>query len=213
MALPVDVSSIDVLRSVREALILFGDDGRNALGTMDMEIQRCVDWLANDQRLYWQSEVKRRIELLARAKAELHRKGVGLPPGAQPHDSEQREAVREAKHRLEEAEDKLENVKRWVPVLDRAVMEYQGQAKPFAEVLEFDVERAVELVDRMIGALDDYVRMTAPTTAQDRPSGVSSSTAIPIAKPATESLATAATAEVPSSEPETEGTPETTENV
>jgi len=197
MALPVNVSSIDVLRSVREGLILFADDGRNALGTMEMEIRRCVDWLTNDQRLYWQAEVKRRDDLLGRAKAELHRKGMGLAPGQQAHDSEQREAVREAKRRLEEAQEKVELVRRWLPVLDRAVMEYEGQARPFAEVLEYDVERSVELLDRMIAALEDYIRVAPPETAVR---AVATSTAAPAtstAPPATAPTVTSSPATAP----------------
>lgn len=185
MALPVNVSSIDVLRSVREGLILFADDGRNALGTMEMEIRRCVDWLSNDQRLYWQAEVKRRDDLLGRAKAELHRKGMGLAPGAQAHDSEQREAVREAKRRLEEAQEKVELVNRWLPVLDRAVMEYEGQARPFSEVLEYDVERSVELLDRMIAALEDYIRVAPPETAARAVTTSSASPSSPPTSPTT----------------------------
>ena len=35
-----------------------------------MEIRRCIDWLTNDRRLYWQSEIKDRKEDLSNAKAE-----------------------------------------------------------------------------------------------------------------------------------------------
>ena len=91
MALPVDVSSIDVLRSVRDAFVLFADDSRNALGSMESEIRRAIDWLTHDQRIYWQTEVKRRTEKLSSAKAELHRKQIGVAlRGPRARDSEQR---------------------------------------------------------------------------------------------------------------------------
>ena len=82
MALPVDVSSIDVLRSVREAFVLFADDARHALGAMESELRRAIDWLTHDQRLYWLGEVKRRTEYLSSAKAELSRKQLGVAPGS-----------------------------------------------------------------------------------------------------------------------------------
>lgn len=170
MALPVDVSSIDVLRSVRESLVLFTDDAQAALGSMESEIRRCIDWLSHDQRMYWQSEVKRRHEALSQAKAELHRKQLSQMSGQNAHDSEQREAVRIAKRRLEEAEDKVELVKRWLPEVERAVMEYLGQARSFADLLEFDVERSTELLDRMVAALEDYVRTAPPETTPARAS-------------------------------------------
>jgi len=162
MALPIDVSSIDALRFARETLILFTDDAQGALGAMESEIRRCVDWLTHDQRMYWQSEVKRREQALAEAKAELHRKQLSQMFGGESHDSEQREAVRNAKRKLEDALDKVELVKDSLPVLERAVMEYQTQAHPFADLLEFDAKRSTEMIDRMIGALEDYIRETAP---------------------------------------------------
>lgn len=174
MALPVDVRSVDVLVAVREAFVLFGEDARSALGTMDGEIRRCIDWLTHDQRIYWQSEIKRRSEKLSEAKAELHRKQLSQMHGENAHDSEQRENVRDAKRRLEEAEDKLETVGRWLPIVDRAVQEYHGQARPFADIIEFDVERSVELLDRMIVAIEEYMRLSAPPTARPSASNVPS---------------------------------------
>ena len=199
MALPVDVSSIDVLRSAREALLLFTEDAQAALGATESEINRCVDWLTHDQRMYWQSEVKRRHEGLSEVKAELHRKQLSQTPGSAPRDSEQREAVRTAKRRLEEAEDKIELLKRWLPEVERAIMEYQGQARTFADLLEFDVDRSVEGLDRMIAALDDYVRTSAPETIPARlaasasppaPSASKSPAAEPAAAPVAEEATT-----------------------
>ena len=168
MALPVDVRSIDVLRSVREAFVLFSEDSSHALDSMESEIRRCVDWLTHDQRIFWQTEVKRRTEKLSSAKAELNRKQI-TGKSEQKHDSEQREAVREAKHKLEEAHEKVENVARWLPMVERAVMEYNGQARPFADLLEFEVERSIEMLDRMISALEEYVRLTPPETYRPTP--------------------------------------------
>ncbi len=200
MALPIDVSSIDVLRGVREAFLLFADDARNSLGSMESEVRRAIDWLTHDQRLYWQGEVKRRTELLSSAKAELSRKHLGLAPGEQPHDSEQREAVRDAKKRLEEAEEKVENVNRWLPVVERAVMEYESQARPFSDMVEFDVERSVEMLDRMIVALEEYLRLAPPETAAPQPTLVSSS-ASPVSV-ASETVSVAKPAEPPVAEEE-----------
>lgn len=164
MALPVNVSSVDVLVSAREAIVLFTEDAQSALAATDSEIRRCVDWLTHDQKLHWQGEVKRRQDDLSGAKAELHRKQLSQVKGGNVHDSEQREAVRLAKRRLEEAEEKVELVKRTLPILEKAVMEYLGQARPFADALEFEVERSGGLLDRMIVAIEEYSRTTAPTT-------------------------------------------------
>ncbi len=191
MALPIDVSSVEVLQEVREALLLFGDDAKNALGATEMEIRRCIDWLTNDQRIHWQNEIKKRKEKLSEAKAELSRKQLSsMTENAQ--DSEQREKVREAKHRLEEAEDKLETVRGWIPELQRAVMEYDGVARGFGDMLEFDLLRSVEMMERMIIAIEEYTALQAPQTNPG--GGSASTTSAPTATTATVPTATVSTA-------------------
>ncbi len=178
MALPVDVSSVDVLEAVRESLALFGDDAKHALGAMEMEIRRCIDWLTHDQRIHWQTEIKRRKEDLSNAKAELFRKQLGAKDGSNAHDSEQREAVRKAKVHLEEAEEKLETVRRWIPQLEQAVGEYDGRARPLADMLEYELQQSIAMVDRMIVAIEEYSRIAPPETQPARPAvGASSAPA------------------------------------
>ena len=208
MALPVDVSSIDVLLTVREALALFADDGKNALGETDMEVRRCIDWLTHDQRIYWQDEIKKRKEDLSEAKAELYRKQLSQMHGQNAHDSEQRENVREAKHRLEEAEDKLETLRRWVPKLEQAVMEYHGRARSFADMIEFDVVRMIEMMDRMIDALEEYTRLAPPETKPAiAPSMTSTGATMTGAPPPEQVKAPGETAAVEAAKPEGEAVP------
>jgi hypothetical protein len=208
MALPVDVKSIDVLQAVREAFVLFSEDASHALGSMDMEIRHCLDWLTHDQRIYWQNEVKRRSEKLSEAKAELHRKQLSQMFGEHAHDSEQREGVREAKRRLEEAEDKVEQVQRWLPVVQRAVSEYNGQARPFADILEFEVENSIALLDRMINAIEEYTNIAPAQTSRAATTLTTSSTAsiqpasTPVAASASEPPPEPAVAQDPPAIPE-----------
>jgi hypothetical protein len=165
MALPVDVRSVDVLRDFRAALCAFGEDVRSALAGTDMEISRVVDWLTNDRRLYWQAEIKRRRDLLSQAKSELHRKRTSRMFGHEGSLSEPHELVRTAMQRLEEAERKLERVKRWAQPLQQAVMEYRGASRPLADALDSDLERGLASLDRMVGALEQYLSDAPPSTA------------------------------------------------
>lgn len=204
MALPVDVRSVDVLRAIREAFILFTDDSKHALDSMESEVRRCIDWLTHDQRIYWQNEVKRRKEKVSEAKAELHRKQISNMHGQNAHDSEQREGVREAVRRLEEAEDKVENVHRWLPLVERAVMEYNGQARPFADMLEFDAKSAIDALDRMITALDEYMALTAPVSNRPEATVVTSAAnpIVTVTAPAETKPATEAKPEIPDEDKE-----------
>jgi hypothetical protein len=126
--------------------------------------------------MYWQMEIKRRKEDLSQAQAQLFRKKLQARPGSQVRDTEEKEAARIAQRRLLEAEEKLEIVKKWAPVFQHAVAEYQSRARPTGDMLESDVKLALELLDRMAGALDAYVTM-APPTMSNMDAAVSSSPA------------------------------------
>jgi hypothetical protein len=165
MSLPVDVQSLETLREVRAALVEFSDEARGALGTMDMEVRRLLDWLAHDQRMYWLSKIKQRQQELADAKAELHRKKLSAMFGNEAYASEQKDMVRVAKARLEDAEDRLEKLRRWVPQLEHAIGEYRGPAGNLADCVGVGMERNLELLDRMITAIDEYIRMAPPETS------------------------------------------------
>lgn len=164
MALPVDVSSIDVIRDFRAQLCRFGEDCKNGLAAAEMEISRMVDWLTNDRRLYWQAEIRRRQEDLSQAKAEMHRKRTSQMFGQDASLAEQRENLRVAKFRLEEAEEKLERVRRWAQPLQHAIMEYRGQSRPLADMLDSEHENNLALLDRMISALEEYVASAPVST-------------------------------------------------
>src|SRR4051794_5799774 len=107
------VRSIDALRDLRAALAVFGDDASGALGAADMEVRRTVHWLTHEQRMYWQGELKRRKEKVAMAQAELSRKKLGDMHGHSSSHSEQKEILRKAMARLEDAERRAAALKKW----------------------------------------------------------------------------------------------------
>jgi hypothetical protein len=168
MGLPVNVDDIQVLRDFRAALCLFGDDARNGLAATEMEISRMLDWLHNDRRLYWDSQIRLRRQDLATAKAELFRKRTSQMFGNEGNLSEPRELVREASKKLETAEAKLARVKKWEQPLQQALMEYRGASGPLSDYVGGELERALALLDRMIRALEDYASGGPPTTETTR---------------------------------------------
>jgi DNA repair exonuclease SbcCD ATPase subunit len=165
MALPVDVQSIEVLRTIRAQLCTFGEDVRNALAATQMEIGRMVNWLTSDRRMYWEAQIRRHREEYAQARADLSRKRTSQMFGSEANLGEQKDNLRAAKLRLEEAEAKLDKVKRWVQPLQQAVMEYRGRAQPMGGMVDSDLEEALALLDRMIVALEEY-SSSAPTSTE-----------------------------------------------
>jgi hypothetical protein len=163
MSNQVDVQSIDALKEIRVALALFGEDALGALGAVEMEIRRTLQWLEHDRRLYWQDQIKRRREWVASAKAEVFRRELQRTPDYSPSCSEQKEMLRKAEAGLREAEMKLALVKKWEPALRQAVFEYHGTTRRIKDLAGGDVLRAMGRLERMIDALEAYVRVAPPS--------------------------------------------------
>jgi hypothetical protein len=162
MAETANVQSIEAIKVFRDGLATFIEDAKHSLVAVDMTNRRTRDWVTNHQRLFWIEEVKRRRQKMNDAAAELHRRKLQQRPGKPPQDAEQAEAYRLARARLREAEEKVEIVKRWATVFQHAVDEYQGSARPMADMLEGDARHALALLERMMAALDEYIRLAPP---------------------------------------------------
>lgn len=166
MAEQANVHSIEAIKEFRAALCRFGEDTKNALGAVDMEVRRTLDWLLHDRPMHWQNEIKRCKEDLSQANAEVFRRRLQAKPGYAVQDTEQKELARHAQRRLNEAEHKLEVVKKWGPQLQHAVEEYRGRARPMSDMIEQDLTQALALLDRMTDALDAYISLAPPPITQ-----------------------------------------------
>ena len=164
MSQSANVRSTESIRDFRIAMTNFSEEGRNALSAVEMELRRTRDWLQRDQLGYWQNQIKRRNEQLSMARTELHRRRLSQGNSEAISDSEQKENVRLAQRRVEEAEDKLKTVKRWVPVLEHAISEYHAAAQPLGDRLTGSLQNSLVLLDRMLASLEAYLLLAPPDT-------------------------------------------------
>jgi hypothetical protein len=190
MAESAHVDSLEALRDFRAALCGFMEEAKNALMDVDFELDRAIDWLNHDRRMYWASAVRTRGQDWTDAKAALHRKKLGKIQGSHPDTSAEEKAVRFAKGRYEEAEEKVEVVRAWIPELQHAAQEYRSQAIPLGDMVDGELKNAVAKLDRMITALESYLSLHAPTTPSVMAgSGFASAAAAPAATPTSEHAA------------------------
>lgn len=158
------VTSIEALKDFRADLCTFGERAREGLSSVQTEVQRMLDWIA-DQEKSWQREVRRWEERVNQARAELARRKMVRIGDRAPDCTEQEDILRAARHRLGEAEQKLQKTRRWLPAFRRAVDEYQGPARQLAGFLEGEQPRALALLGQKIDALEAYARLSAPPKA------------------------------------------------
>ncbi len=162
----VKVTSIAALAEFRNALCTFAEDARSSIGNAEMDVRRTNDWLARGQTLFWQAEIKKSELAVAEAQAALFRRKISQT-GDTANDSEQRENLRNAKRRLQHAEDKLRVVKRWIPQFQHAVGEFHARVHPIGDMASGELDRALRLLDNMVAALDAYTRIAPPPSSRD----------------------------------------------
>ena len=189
-----NVRSVDALKDFKNALIAYAEEARNALNGVDMDVRRTRDWLERDQLMYWQMQVKKRNEQVSQARADLFRRQISQSGSESVSDADQKEALRLAIGRLRQAEEKLAKVKRWGPVLQHAIAEYNAKARPLGDRISGDLVASLALLDRMVASLDAYMAIKAPTLREARPSTTSQ------AESATASVSNAAPAATPPAE-------------
>jgi hypothetical protein len=163
MSSQASVHSIDELKNFRVALALYGEDTLGTLGAVEAEVRRTLRWLDEERPAYWQDQIKRRRERVAMARADVFRKNLQKRPDHTPAMSEQKEALRKAEASLQEAEKRLAMVRKWQPAFKHAVLEYHASVQRVKDLAAGDVTSAVNLMSRIIDALEAYLRVAPPS--------------------------------------------------
>ncbi len=165
------VNSLDALKALHASLAHYGPVAQEALGAAAIEIRRFLDWL-NDQLKYWQRQIERRREDMARARSDLsHAKA--LRQGERSGYVEQELALRKAQNRLREAEEKVVVVKRWLLHLPQAINEYNGPSRRLASLLDADLHNGLTVLENKIAILEAYaaVQVAEPPPPPAPPPG------------------------------------------
>src|SRR5580765_2319480 len=110
MAQQAKVTSVEAIEAFRANLILYLSKARPTLEEVTSEVVRTRQWLAHDQRRFWQNELKVRHKKLERLQAELFSAMMSKLSEA---SAAQQMAVRKAQQAVREAEEKLGLLKSW----------------------------------------------------------------------------------------------------
>ncbi len=160
------VESFELIKAFRAAMFKFQQQGISALGDADAELRRTLVWLETEQDAYWCDQMRKRHELLERAKDALRQKTLfkdasGRPPSA----VEEREAVQLAKNRLAEAEQKLSNTRRWARALQKEIETYKGSVTRLYTSLESLLPAGAAHLDKLLVDLEAYAAAGAEGAA------------------------------------------------
>ncbi len=162
------VTSVDALQGFREAWCQFLATARESLLSMDGDIRQGRVSVQENLEA-WQRTVVQLERKLVDAKLELNRRKLGRMHGRPVDTSVEEEAVRKAQRRHQEAVDKVASGKKWLPRLDRAVLDYQGPKQQLQVMLETDMERGTAFLDQKLQSLELYASTAPPDVAAAPP--------------------------------------------
>lgn len=164
------VTSIDAIAAFRSAMRTFEEDAAQAILTLDEQCRRGLDWLDHDAPAYWRLEVKKCSDHVARTRSELETCRMRSVGGQRQSCLEQEQAYRAAKVKLQQAEEKIEVVRKWASRIRRELDDYRGRTMGLRMALERDLPKTMALLDRTIAALDSYVEQTRQDSGSSEPS-------------------------------------------
>ncbi len=157
------VASFEALKRFRVALCRFADVVGASLDEAEAEVQRACNWVKGEQTGYWKKEGERRAEAFTRAKGALARKKAEKTPlGGRPSCVEEEKEFKRATARLEEAQRKQVNVRRWSRRIEEEAFTYQAVASGLGHAVAVDIPNALAQLDHMIAALEAYAASAAP---------------------------------------------------
>jgi len=169
------VESIDALRHFRVALFKFQEAANVALADAESDLVSTQNWLENEQYMHWQNQIRKRHDLVERAKEAVRMKKLFKDSaGRTPSAVEEEKALMLAQRRLEEANEKFANTKKYTRVLQREMQSYKGSVQRFATTVQSELTVAVAMLDSFVQALDQYLMLEASEMGPTAPAATES---------------------------------------
>lgn len=166
MAEQARVTRLDALESFRASLIVFLAKARRSVDEVADEVKRTRHWLQHEQRLHWETQVKKRQKALDQAQQELLSarlsEFVDTP-------SMQQMAVRKARRVLEEAQEKLRLVKIWNRDFDTQADPLVRKLESLRYYLDHELPDAVSFLSQAQRTLETYAETPLPGTSAPAP--------------------------------------------
>jgi len=137
----------------RAQLILFTSQARPALEEVSSDVLRTRLWLENEQRRFWENELRQRNKKLEQAQAELMTARLS---DFQDSTALQQMAVRRAQQAVQQAEEKLKSLKRWGRDLENRSAPLLKEVEQLHGFLTAEMPKAIAQLSQIVRTLDAY---------------------------------------------------------
>lgn len=159
MAERANVTAVDALEAFRSNLIVYLSKARPSVEEVSAEVLRMRMWLENDQRVFWEQEIRRRKRVLEEAQQALFDSRLSQ---LREESAAEVQAVHRAKRGLEEAENKLRGLKHWNREFESRVQPLLKQVEKLHTVLTSDVPQAIAHLGQTVRTLEAYTETAPP---------------------------------------------------
>ena len=153
MAEKAHVTSSEAIEAFRANLISYVGKTRPILDDGADEVSRTRQWLQNDRRLHWESQLRRRSKVLEEAQQALFSSRIS---NLRETTSAEQQAVNRARRAVAEAEEKLKVVKRWTRDFDNHVDPLVKQLEGLRTMLANTMPKAAAHLVQTIRAIEAY---------------------------------------------------------
>ncbi len=150
------VTSIDTLDSFRASLVIYMSKATRVLDDVTDDIGRTKVWLQTDRILFWKREVRQRQKVLDQANAELMTERLADNREA---IQARKIAVRKAKAKVVEAEERLARVKYWIRHYESTVETKTKVIHQMRHFVDYDLKKALAYLDGASKSLIEYAEI------------------------------------------------------
>ena len=155
----IKVADVQTIERFRASLLVASETFGLALEEAEGEIERTLAWVESDQPDFWRKRIRKAQDEVVMCKSALFRKQeIKATADARPSVVDEKKALDRAMKRLEYAEHKLRNTKRWTTELPRQSVIFKGALSGMHTVLDRDVPRVNAMLKRMTEHLEAYLR-------------------------------------------------------
>ena len=155
----IKVADVQTIERFRASLLVASETFGLALEEAEGEIERTLAWVESEQPDFWRKRIRKVQDEVVMCKSALFRKQeIKATADARPSVVDEKKALDRAMKRLEYAEHKLRNTKRWTTELPRQSVIFKGALSGMHTVLDRDVPRVNAMLKRMTEHLEAYLR-------------------------------------------------------
>jgi hypothetical protein len=159
MAEQAQITSLEAIESFRASLVLFLNKARSTLGEVSNEVIGTRLWLQNDQRRYWENQMRLRGRKLEEAQQELFSAKLSR---LQDATALQQMAVQRAQRAVREAEARLARLKKWDRELDDRSAPLVKQVDQLQSFLTTEMGKAIAHLAQVVTAVEAYTGVVPP---------------------------------------------------